>query len=87
MDSAINGYNGTIFAYGQTGSGKTFTMTGGTDSFDDRGLIPRTLTYIFNQKRRTKWIDYPSKSQTTSDIICRRCFELTPFGRYEQISL
>jgi hypothetical protein len=26
-------------------------MTGGTDSFDDRGLIPRTLTYIFNQKR------------------------------------
>ncbi len=30
IDSAINGYNGTIFAYGQTGSGKTFTMTGGT---------------------------------------------------------
>lgn len=30
VDSAINGYNGTIFAYGQTGSGKTFTMTGGT---------------------------------------------------------
>ena len=29
-DSAIEGYNGTIFAYGQTGSGKTFTMTGGT---------------------------------------------------------
>ena len=51
VDSAINGYNGTIFAYGQTGSGKTFTMTGGTESFDDRGLIPRTLTYAFNQKR------------------------------------
>jgi kinesin family member 6/9 len=26
-------------------------MTGGTESFDDRGLIPRTLTYIFNTKR------------------------------------
>jgi kinesin family protein 6/9 len=51
VDSAINGYNGTIFAYGQTGSGKTFTMTGGTESFDDRGLIPRTLTYVFQQKR------------------------------------
>ncbi len=27
-DSAINGYNGTIFAYGQTGSGKTYTIKG-----------------------------------------------------------
>lgn len=30
-DSALDGYNGTIFAYGQTGSGKTFTMTGGPE--------------------------------------------------------
>ncbi len=30
VDSALDGFNGTIFAYGQTGSGKTFTMTGGT---------------------------------------------------------
>jgi|JI6StandDraft_1071083.scaffolds.fasta_scaffold03897_6 chromosomal replication initiation ATPase DnaA len=28
IDSALQGYNGTIFAYGQTGSGKTYTMTG-----------------------------------------------------------
>merc|ERR1711862_952438 len=28
MDSALEGYNGTIFAYGQTGSGKTYTMMG-----------------------------------------------------------
>ena len=28
IDSAIDGYNGTIFAYGQTGSGKTYTMKG-----------------------------------------------------------
>lgn len=48
VDSAIEGFNGTIFAYGQTGSGKTFTMTGGYDSYEDRGLIPRTLSYIFN---------------------------------------
>ena len=27
-DSALKGYNGTIFAYGQTGSGKTFTLLG-----------------------------------------------------------
>ena len=31
VESAIEGYNGTIFAYGQTGSGKTYTMTGGDD--------------------------------------------------------
>ena len=32
-DSAIEGYNGTIFAYGQTGSGKTYTMTGGPERY------------------------------------------------------
>lgn len=52
VDSALDGFNGTIFAYGQTGSGKTFTMTGGTQSYDDRGIIPRTLSYIFNQKQQ-----------------------------------
>ena len=52
IDSAFNGYNGTIFAYGQTGSGKTFTMTGGTESYEDRGLIPRSLSYIFNEVGR-----------------------------------
>ncbi len=28
LESALNGYNGTIFAYGQTGSGKTHSITG-----------------------------------------------------------
>jgi kinesin family protein 6/9 len=49
VDSCFDGYNGTIFAYGQTASGKTFTITGGADRYEDRGLIPRTLSYIFNQ--------------------------------------
>ncbi len=26
VDSALQGYNATIFAYGQTGAGKTYTM-------------------------------------------------------------
>lgn len=47
VDAAIDGYNGTIFAYGQTGSGKTYTMTGGGDTEDGQGIIPRTLNYIF----------------------------------------
>ena len=48
IDNVIEGYNGTIFAYGQTGSGKTYTMTGGTDKYSDRGIIPRTISYIFD---------------------------------------
>lgn len=48
-DSVIEGYNGTIFAYGQTGSGKTFTITGGAERYNDRGIIPRTLSYLFEQ--------------------------------------
>ena len=31
----------------QTGSGKTFTITGGASRYVDRGIIPRTLSYIF----------------------------------------
>ncbi|XP_036398153.1 kinesin-like protein KIF6 [Megalops cyprinoides] len=46
-DSVLGGYNGTIFAYGQTGSGKTFTITGGAERYSDRGIIPRTLSYIY----------------------------------------
>uniref|UniRef100_A0A8C4RJ98 Kinesin-like protein n=1 Tax=Erpetoichthys calabaricus TaxID=27687 RepID=A0A8C4RJ98_ERPCA len=48
-DSVLSGYNGTIFAYGQTGSGKTFTITGGAERYGDRGIIPRTLSYLFQQ--------------------------------------
>ncbi|XP_069743855.1 kinesin-like protein KIF6 isoform X2 [Narcine bancroftii] len=46
-DNVLAGYNGTIFAYGQTGSGKTFTVTGGAERYSDRGIIPRTLSYMF----------------------------------------
>jgi kinesin family protein 6/9 len=50
LDAAFDGYNGTIFAYGQTGSGKTFTMTG--ERYADRGLIPRSISYIFSEANR-----------------------------------
>uniref|UniRef100_A0A674ISK9 Kinesin-like protein n=1 Tax=Terrapene triunguis TaxID=2587831 RepID=A0A674ISK9_9SAUR len=51
-ECALAGYNGTIFAYGQTGSGKTFTITGGAERYSDRGIIPRTLSYIFQQLKK-----------------------------------
>ncbi|CAF0834221.1 unnamed protein product [Brachionus calyciflorus] len=47
IENVLSGYNGTIFAYGQTGSGKTFTITGGPEKYTDRGIIPRSISYIF----------------------------------------
>lgn len=52
IESCFDGYNGTIFAYGQTGSGKTFTITGGAEKYADRGIIPRTLSYIFGKIKK-----------------------------------
>nr|CAD7395175.1 unnamed protein product [Timema poppensis] len=47
LESVLKGYNGTVFAYGQTGSGKTFTITGGTNEYEKRGVIPRAIQHIF----------------------------------------
>lgn len=47
LKNALAGYNSTIFAYGQTGSGKTYTITGGPERYDDRGIIPRAIGYLF----------------------------------------
>ncbi|NWR74872.1 CENPE protein, partial [Centropus unirufus] len=44
IQSAVQGYNGTIFAYGQTASGKTYTMMGNEDS---EGIIPRAVQHVF----------------------------------------
>lgn len=52
IQDVLNGVNGTIFAYGQTGSGKTFTITGGAENYEDRGLIPRTLRLMFEAFRK-----------------------------------
>lgn len=43
VDSAIEGYNGSILAYGQTGTGKTYTMIGNQD-----GILPLTVSYILS---------------------------------------
>ncbi|RKP21144.1 hypothetical protein ROZALSC1DRAFT_27429 [Rozella allomycis CSF55] len=37
----------TILAYGQTGSGKTFSMTGTTENYKHRGIIPRAISHLF----------------------------------------
>ncbi|XP_062518444.1 kinesin-like protein KIF9 [Corticium candelabrum] len=49
VNQAMEGFNGTILAYGQTGAGKTFTMTGTTENFRHRGIIPRALAQVFRE--------------------------------------
>ncbi|CAJ1422771.1 unnamed protein product, partial [Effrenium voratum] len=49
VQSALDGYNVTIFAYGQTGAGKTHTMYG---SNDNPGLAPRSIDSLFHLIRQ-----------------------------------
>lgn len=49
LAAALDGYSSTVFAYGQTGSGKTYTISGGTERYADRGLIPRALAALFRE--------------------------------------
>ena len=36
-----------MMAYGQTGAGKTFTITGSTENYQERGMIPRALSHLY----------------------------------------
>jgi kinesin family protein C1 len=47
VQSAIDGFNVTVFAYGQTGSGKTFTMLG---EEGNEGIISRAVGKLFDAK-------------------------------------
>ncbi|OCT73787.1 kinesin-like protein KIF9 [Xenopus laevis] len=49
VSKALDGYNATIMCYGQTGAGKTFTITGGTENYKLRGIIPRALQQVFKE--------------------------------------
>ena len=50
LDSAMKGYDGSVFCYGQTGSGKTHTMYGNKS---DPGLAPRAIEYLFDRIEAT----------------------------------
>jgi len=56
---STRGFNGTVFAYGPTGSGKTFTMSGSSSNFNYRGIIPRSITRLFQELGGK--IDFESK--------------------------
>ena len=40
--------SGTVLCYGQTGAGKTFTITGATENYKHRGMIPRAIQQVFS---------------------------------------
>ncbi|XP_002739717.2 uncharacterized protein LOC100369687, partial [Saccoglossus kowalevskii] len=50
VQSAMDGYHGTIFAYGQTSSGKTYTMQG---TERNPGVIRRAIRDIFDSIEKT----------------------------------
>uniref|UniRef100_A0A8C0QTJ6 Centromere protein E n=1 Tax=Canis lupus dingo TaxID=286419 RepID=A0A8C0QTJ6_CANLU len=56
IDSAIQGYNGTIFAYGQTASGKTYTMMAHKYSIlgFHKWMISDVFTYFFSFYNRVE---------------------------------
>ena len=59
IEYLLNGYNCTIFCYGQTGTGKTHTILGPLDEIYEEessfhGLLPRTLSFIFNNNNKVK---------------------------------
>ncbi|KAI8730881.1 kinesin protein KIF15, partial [Biomphalaria glabrata] len=71
IEDCLNGYNGSILAYGQTGSGKSFTMFGPSENLESsqlRGVIPRSLEYLFSVIAHQQ--DHGSKKQ----FLCRCSF-------------
>lgn len=44
---ALAGHSSAFIAFACSGSGKTFTITGGAKRFADRGLIPRSISNLF----------------------------------------
>lgn len=68
VDCMLDGFNATVFAYGQSGSGKTHTMTGVMGNPDLEGVIPRSVTHIFDSIESIKKSN-SNKSFTLSVIF------------------
>lgn len=49
IPTVIEGYNATVLCYGQTGAGKTFSMVGGSQNYKYRGIIPRTISQLYQE--------------------------------------
>ncbi|XP_069487070.1 centromere-associated protein E isoform X2 [Ambystoma mexicanum] len=74
INSAIQGYNGTIFAYGQTSSGKTYTMMGSSTSC---GVIPQAIHDVFKVVKEIPSREFLLRvsymeiyNETVTDLLC-----------------
>ncbi|KAM4807727.1 centromere-associated protein E [Rhinophrynus dorsalis] len=74
IQSALQGYNGTIFAYGQTSSGKTYTMMGTPKSL---GIIPQAIQEVFkiiqeipNREFLLRVSYMEIYNETVTDLLC-----------------
>ncbi|KAA0194499.1 kinesin protein KIF9 [Fasciolopsis buskii] len=56
IDAGVSGIQATLLCYGQTGAGKTYTMSGISQAYADRGIIPRALEHLFSEvEKQTKY--------------------------------
>ncbi|XP_044271982.1 kinesin-like protein KIF9 [Tribolium madens] len=47
LDNLSNGRDAVIMAYGQTGTGKSLTINGLQNPFENRGILPRVISDLF----------------------------------------
>jgi len=77
---ALEGYNGTILCYGQTGAGKTFTMTGDRSSYQQRGLIPRTIAALMAALRAEQGLASWRLRVSYLEVCCCRVWSVVGWG-------
>lgn len=65
-------FAGTIMCYGQTGAGKTYTMTGTTENYKHRGILPRALQQV---ERAHRWGATEGPLSTTAAADLRPAIE------------
>ncbi|CAF1236005.1 unnamed protein product [Adineta steineri] len=83
----LDGYNGTIMCYGQTGAGKTHTMTGFTESYSNRGIIPRTLQHLYQEINSRQEFSYSIRIaylEIYNDQMCDLLRTLDTQSDYQQ---
>mmetsp|Transcript_24786 Transcript_24786/g.41295 ORF Transcript_24786/g.41295 Transcript_24786/m.41295 type:complete len:375 (+) Transcript_24786:47-1171(+) len=75
VQGVVDGVNGAIMSYGQTGSGKTFTMMGDAQSYEHRGVAPRSISQLFNEINSRIELEF-RVSCTYMEIYNEKIFDL-----------
>ncbi|CAK9807741.1 Kinesin-like protein KIF9 [Anthophora quadrimaculata] len=53
----LDGVTCVLMGYGQSGTGKSFTINGLRNNWEHRGLVPRLLSHMFNEKANRKKVN------------------------------